>query len=760
MAFIKSFPFFKRSSKTIENQPETPPERADKPKFLTQTRFDSFNLPEPIIEGLNTAGFIYCSPIQAQSLPVSLAGQDVAGQAQTGTGKTAAFLVTVFSRLMAMKDRKPGVPAAVIVAPTRELAQQIYDEAHLMGAKTGLTMVQVVGGIDYVKQADILRKGVDIVICTPGRIIDYMKQGIFKANGVKIVVIDEADRLLDLGFEKDMRFLLRKMPKYDQRQSMLFSATLSHRVMELTYEYMNLPEFISVTPEEIAVKNIEQELFHVGKDEKLSLLLGLLKREEWRRMLIFVNTKMGVEWLTQKLKGNGWPAEGITGDLPQKKRFRLMDQYKSGKLKILIATDVASRGIHVEDITHVINFDLPQDPENYVHRIGRTARAGKKGRALSLACERYVFHLKPLEDLLEYQIPVVWPEDSWFAADQAGPVATERRPKKGSRPPHPKNQARDRGRQQTRGRGRQQAPRRRHDAGMPKRPKDYFPGTFFGFKPKSQMEKESVAKAGVQAGDKKNPNDSHTTQPKTTSAARKRRRPYRGRRRQPQPRKNAPVKSTPPDLTKDRSTTGKSTSEKAAPEGAAPVQTSQGKSTSKRSTPKTQTPGKAASMKRAPRERPSGKADPGKAAPRDKTSGKAVSEQTAPLVKTPDKAIASQPASGEKVPGPAAAGQTAPAKKTPPRKAAARKRPPRKRAPGKAAAKKTAPRKKAAAKKAAPKKTAARKTASRKAATKKTASRKAAPKKAASRKAAPKKAASRKAAPKKAAPGKKPGTES
>jgi len=359
MVFFKGFTLFKRSSRTIENQSQTPHDGVDKPKFLTQTRFDSFNLPEALLEGLNDAGFINCSPIQAQSLPISLAGQDVAGQAQTGTGKTAAFLVTVFARLLEMKDRQPGVPAAVIVAPTRELAQQIYDEARLLGKKTDYTLVQIVGGIDYVKQADKLRKGVDIVICTPGRIIDYMKQGIFKTAGVKIVVIDEADRLLDLGFAKDMRYILRKLPKYDERQSMLFSATLSHRVMELTYEYMNLPEFISVTPEEIAVKNIAQELYHVGKDEKLSLLLGLLKREEWHRMLIFVNTKVGVEWLTQKLKGNGWPAEGITGDLPQKKRFRLMDQYKNGQLKILIATDVASRGIHVEDISHVINYDLP-----------------------------------------------------------------------------------------------------------------------------------------------------------------------------------------------------------------------------------------------------------------------------------------------------------------------------------------------------------------------------------------------------------------
>ncbi len=577
MALFKSFNLFKRNGKTIENQSQTPSDGVDKPKFLTQTRFDSFNLPEALLEGLNDAGFVQCSPIQAQSLPISLAGQDVAGQAQTGTGKTAAFLVTVFSRLMGMEDRKPGVPAALMVAPTRELAQQIYDEARLIGKNTGLTMVQIVGGVDYVKQADQLRKGVDIVICTPGRIIDYLKQGIFKTGGVKIVVIDEADRLLDLGFEKDMRFLLRKMPKYDQRQSMLFSATLSHRVMELTYEYMNLPEFISVTPEEIAVKNIEQELFHVGKDEKLSLLLGLLKREEWQRMLIFVNTKMGVEWLTQKLKGNGWPAEGITGDLPQKKRFRLMDQYKSGKLKILLATDVASRGIHVEDITHVINFDLPQDPENYVHRIGRTARAGKKGRALSLACERYVFHLKPLEELLEYQIPVVWPEDSWFGEDIAGPVAADRRSKRGPRKPRPS---------QARGRSRKSAPtRRRHDAGMPQRPKGYFPGTFFGFKPKTKGVAKPVAEPVVE----KEVKSQSDTPENSEKSAPKRRRPYRRNRRPAARKKAAPGKEAPK----------KESAAKTAPRKAAPKKTASRKRTPRKRAPQKRAPRKTAPKKEA-----------------------------------------------------------------------------------------------------------------------------------------------------------------
>ncbi|MGB9438475.1 MAG: DEAD/DEAH box helicase, partial [Desulfobacterales bacterium] len=383
-----------------ESQASLQIQRALKPEFLTHTKFEEFNLPAAVLSGLNEAGFTYCTPIQAQTLPVLLTGRDVAGQAQTGTGKTAAFLVTVITRLLAQPEKSNGLPSAIIIAPTRELSRQIYEEAKILARNTGLSMAQVVGGVDYLKQAEILRRGVDIIICTPGRIIDYYKQGIFKTEGIKALVIDEADRLLDLGFAKDMRYLLRKLPPYEKRQSMLFSATLSYRVMELTYEYMNLPEFIAVTPETVTVEGIEQELYHVGTDKKVSLLLGLLKREAWGRALIFVNTKIGVDRLTHRLKGNGWPAEGITGDLPQRKRFRLMEQFKKGQLKILVATDVASRGIHVEDISHVINYDLPQESENYIHRIGRTARAGKTGRALSLACERYVFHLESIEEWL------------------------------------------------------------------------------------------------------------------------------------------------------------------------------------------------------------------------------------------------------------------------------------------------------------------------------------------------------------------------
>ena len=447
--------------------PQFTDQRAEKPKFLSQVTFTEFNLPPEVLSGLSDIGFTYCTPIQARTLPVSLQNRDVAGQAQTGTGKTGAFLVTVFTRLMADADRKPGLPAALIVAPTRELALQIYEEAQVIGKYSDLKSVLVVGGIDYQKQAQILRKGVDIVICTPGRIIDYFKQGIFKTSGIKIVVIDEADRLLDLGFAKDMRFILGKLPSYEKRQSMLFSATLSYRVLELTYEYMNLPEFISVTPEEVTVKGIEQVLVHVGLENKLPLLLGTLKHENWRRLLVFVNTKAGVEWLTLKLKGNGYPAQGITGDLQQRKRLRLMQQFKNGQIKILVATDVASRGIHVEDISHVINYDLPQDAENYIHRIGRTARAGQTGKAISLACERYVFHLEAVEELLGYKIPVFWPEEDWLLEDRCEPIKIASRGRKGKA-------ARGRGRVKKR-LARQSRPAKTW--------RQTYPGAFFGLPP-------------------------------------------------------------------------------------------------------------------------------------------------------------------------------------------------------------------------------------------------------------------------------------
>ncbi len=286
--------------------------------------------------------------------------------------------------------------------------------------------------------------------------------------------------MLDLGFAKDMRYILSKLPPYDKRQSMLFSATLSYSVLELTYEYMNMPEFVAVAPEDVTTDSIEQTLFHVGTDEKLSFMLGILNQQEWHRMLIFANTKFMVEFLAAKLKGNGWPVEGITGDLPQPKRLRLMEGFKKGRIKILVATDVASRGIHVEDISHVINYDLPQDAENYIHRIGRTARAGKTGQALSMACEKFVFHLEAIEALVGVPIPVAWPDNDAFVEDKCGPVKSSyaRRKKKTARTRSPRNNKPAQSRR----------PRISNTF-----PRGSFPGEFFGFGP-VEDQKESEKK--------------------------------------------------------------------------------------------------------------------------------------------------------------------------------------------------------------------------------------------------------------------------
>ena len=395
--------------------------RGATPRFLTSKKFTDFDIRAEVAKGVAEAGFVYASPIQARVIPVALSGKDVAGQAQTGTGKTAAFLVPLYTRLLREDRPADGVPKALIVAPTRELALQIVADAAVIGAHTPYKCCAVVGGMDYVKQADALRSGVDIVIGTPGRLIDYYKQGIFVAKGVRIAVIDEADRLLDLGFAKDMRYILKNLPPYSKRQTMLFSATLSYRVLELTYEYMNCPEFIDAPESTVTVAGVAERLYHVGVEQKFSLLLGILKHEDWTRALIFANTRGMVEEVARRLSENGLPAEGITGDLPQKKRLKLMQAFKDGELSILVATDVASRGIHVEDISHVINYDVPQDPESYVHRVGRTARAGKTGVAVTLACDRTVFYLEALETTLGQKIPVAWAEPDWFVEDLSKP---------------------------------------------------------------------------------------------------------------------------------------------------------------------------------------------------------------------------------------------------------------------------------------------------------------------------------------------------
>ncbi len=407
---------------------ETPP--AQQNLHLTKTQFSELGLSENVMKGLAEAGYVYCTPIQEKTFTYSLKGKDVAGQAQTGTGKTAAFLVTVLHMLEKRPASGEHGPRVLILAPTRELVQQISEECELLGKHTGFSSCPVFGGIDYRKQAGDLRKGVDIVIATPGRLIDYFKQKVFVTDNIEMLVIDEADRMFDMGFVKDIRYILRRLPPYAKRQSLLFSATLGYRVMELTYEFMNIPEEISIAPNKLTLENIRETLVHVESVEKLRLLLGLLSRNSWERILIFCNTKSGVDRVAEKLRGNGMMVEGITGDLPQRKRLSIMKAFKAGELSILVATDVASRGIHVEDIDAVINYDLPQDAESYVHRIGRTGRVGKMGEAVSLADEKYVFHLEAIESLLKKKIPVVWPEEDWFLEDKAPKYISKRRVEK------------------------------------------------------------------------------------------------------------------------------------------------------------------------------------------------------------------------------------------------------------------------------------------------------------------------------------------
>jgi len=372
-------------------------------------KFEELNIHEKILEGIRAVGFTKCSPVQEKTLPSALSGNDIAAQAQTGTGKTATFLISLFSRMLEKPPLRPGSsPRALIIAPTRELVVQIEAEAELLGKFGDFKIVSVYGGIDYQKQRDqVSQKGIDMLIGTPGRLIDYLKQKAYSLAKTEFLVIDEADRMFDMGFISDLRFLLKRLSPYDKRQSMLFSATLSHRVLELCYEHMNLPEQFSITPEKVTVEMIKQELYHVGKSEKFGFLLGILKREPDGHFLIFCNTRVVTDRVEALLNANGFASAAITGGLAQARRMKVLSKFKDGTLHTLVATDVASRGIHIDGVTHVINYDLPQDSEDYVHRIGRTARAGASGKAISLACEEYVQSLIDIEDYIKQKIPVM-----------------------------------------------------------------------------------------------------------------------------------------------------------------------------------------------------------------------------------------------------------------------------------------------------------------------------------------------------------------
>lgn len=376
--------------------------------YLSQQRFADLPLHPIVRDALKKKGFEFCTPIQALSLPISLSGRDVAGQAQTGTGKTMAFLTATFHHLLS--HQKTGVqylqPRALVLAPTRELAVQISNDAELLAKTSGLKTALAYGGDGYDKQLQAIERGVDILIGTTGRVIDYVKQGVIRLDEIQVVVLDEADRMFDLGFIRDIRYLLRKCPAPQDRLTMLFSATLSYKVRELAFEDMNDPEYIEIEPEQKTGHRIKEELFYPSNQDKMALLLTLMEEEWPERCIVFANTKHRCEEIWGYLAADGHRVGLLTGDVAQKKRLALLKQFTDGDLDILVATDVAARGLHISDVTHVFNYDLPDDREDYVHRIGRTGRAGESGLSISFACEEYAMNLPAIEEYIGHSIPV------------------------------------------------------------------------------------------------------------------------------------------------------------------------------------------------------------------------------------------------------------------------------------------------------------------------------------------------------------------
>ena len=374
---------------------------------LTDIRYDSFDIDPLILKGLKDINFEFCTPIQAKSLPIALSGRDVAGEAQTGTGKTAAFLVACYENLLkkpAREDHNKNQPRALILAPTRELAIQIHKDALAIGKYTGLKFGLAYGGTGYESQRKQLEDGVDILIGTPGRIIDYFKQHVFNLKACQVVILDEADRMFDLGFIKDIRYLLNRCPEPDQRLSLLFSATLSHRISELAYSHMNEPEEVRIEADTKTADKVKQTVYYPANEEKISLLLGLMKSLETKRSIVFINTKRVAEDVDAWLEGNGIKSALLSGDVPQKKRQTLLKKFEDDEFSVLVATDVAARGLHIPDVSHVFNYDLPQSGEDYVHRVGRTARAGASGAAISFACEDFAHYLMDIEEYIGHRV--------------------------------------------------------------------------------------------------------------------------------------------------------------------------------------------------------------------------------------------------------------------------------------------------------------------------------------------------------------------
>ena len=380
-----------------------------------KTSFDEFDLQPPLRKAIDKLGFEFCTPIQAQSLVYTLQGHDVTGRAQTGTGKTAAFLITIINDLLTNKvedERFIAEPRALVIAPTRELAIQIASDAVLLTEFTDLHTVTMVGGEDYQKQHRALNaKPVDIVVATPGRLIDFVQNDNLYLGLVEIMVLDEADRMLDMGFIPQVRQIVARTPKKDCRQTLLFSATFTPEITELAHRWAMDPIMVEVEPEKVAADAVDQKVYLVTTADKYALLFNLISDEKAEKVMVFSNRRDQVRKLADNLYRNGIDCGMLSGEVAQNKRIRTLDDFKSGKLQVLVATDVAGRGLHIDDVTHVINYTLPEEAEDYVHRIGRTGRAGAIGTSISFACEEDSFLLPSIEEKLGQKLPCIHPDD-------------------------------------------------------------------------------------------------------------------------------------------------------------------------------------------------------------------------------------------------------------------------------------------------------------------------------------------------------------
>lgn len=392
------------------------PELIDIPAEEGKIRFQDLPIAKEVIAGTQQLGFQYCTVIQEKALPYALQGRDLAAKAQTGTGKTAAFLASSMTRLLARpkENRRPRTCRVLVLEPTRELAMQIEKDAVEIGKYTGLYSKAIFGGIDYKEQKNAIDVPVDILACTPGRMLDYARSGALDISETEILVIDEADRMLDMGFIPDVRRIVGMLPPAGKRQTMLFSATLEPEILRLADRWLSDPVSVEAEPEHVVTDLIEQRFYAVLGSGKIALLLWLLKHEPYDRMIIFGNWKHKNAELTEELHSYGIECELLSGDIPQNKRIRILDDFKAGKCRIIVATDVAARGIHVDGISHVINYDLPEQAEDYVHRIGRTGRAGKTGTAISFVCEFGAFNLPEIEKYAGISVKTIQPEDECF----------------------------------------------------------------------------------------------------------------------------------------------------------------------------------------------------------------------------------------------------------------------------------------------------------------------------------------------------------